>query len=129
ALAEVRGRLVVTAQTAGGRRALEQLDGRRVVGLGAAARTDLEEALEAEAEGQERTDRDGQRHGRGESGNRAGAGAAARRTTSRWPSAPLPRSPAGSRCSAARTAVPRAVSRKSARCHPRTTRRRPRPAS
>src|SRR6267142_7105699 len=76
--------------------ALEQIEGQGVVGLGAPARAGREEALERQAERQERADRDGQRHGRGDSRKQPGGGAAARRTTSPWPSAPLPRSPAGS---------------------------------
>src|SRR5207249_4850629 len=128
-LPEVGGGFVVAAQTTRFLCVLEQLEGRRVVGLGTPTRAGLEEALEGQAERQERTDRDGQRHGRGDAWKRPRAGAAARRTISPWPSVPLPRSPAGSRCSDGRTAGPRAVSRQSARCTARTTRRRHRRAS
>jgi len=49
----VRGGLVVAAQATRFLCALEQLDGRRVVGLGAPGGAHLEQALEAEAERQE----------------------------------------------------------------------------
>src|SRR5215470_2695645 len=107
---------------------LEQLDGGRIVGLGVPAPAYPEEALEREAERQERADRGRQRHGRGESWKEPG-GSAAPGTVSPWPSAPLPRSPAGSRCSDARRARLRAVSRRWARCTARTIRTRHRRAS
>ena len=78
----VRGGLVVAAQAARFLRALEQLESRGVVGLGAPARADGQEALEGQAERQERADRDRQRHGHSDSGKGSGGGAAARRTTS-----------------------------------------------
>ena len=61
------GGLVAAAQAPRFLGAAEELDGGRIVGLGAPARADLEQALEGEAEGEQRTDRDGQCHGRGDS--------------------------------------------------------------
>src|SRR5262249_39138183 len=88
--------------------ALKELGRRGVVCHGLRRRAEAQETPERDTEIQDRTDGDGQLHGRDDSRGAQRGSATEPGTASPWPSAPLPRSPAGNRCSRPRKAGRRA---------------------